>query len=164
MTGAVVGALGGSVFVLVNRGTLPGPLPLLALVAWVIAIVAWAWFVLARPRTFAPLQAPSPRAGVVYGASVAAMLVAIVASARVLAALDRADLVPAAVAAAVGLHFVPFASAFHAPVFRLLGWTMAAVGTVGLAAGFAGVAAAGAGAAVAAGLVMIALVAADAAR
>jgi len=68
------------------------------------------------------------------------------------------------VAAAVGLHFVPFARAFRAPVFGVIGWTMAAVGAAGLVAGFVGVGSAGAGAAVVAGLAMIGLVALDAAR
>lgn len=163
-TGAIVGAVGGSAFVLVNRGSLPDVLPGFALAAWVVALAGWAWFVLARPRTFAPLPAPSPRAGAVYGGSVVAMLVLIFGSARLLTATDHPGLVPAAVAVAVGLHFVPFARAFGAPVFGVLGWTMAGIGGVGLVAGLVGVGAAGSASAVVAGLAMIVLVAADAAR
>ena len=76
----------------------------------------------------------------------------------------HADLRPALVALAVGLHFLPFAAAFRAPVFRLLGAAVASVGAVGLVLGLLVGASAAAGAAVVAGLVMLVLITVDARR
>ncbi|WP_238348701.1 hypothetical protein [Ornithinimicrobium pratense] len=63
---------------------------------------------------------------------------------------------PALVALGVGLHFVPFAAAFRAPVFRTLGWLLAGIGLIGLVVGWLGTGAtAAAAAAVTAGVVML---------
>ncbi len=79
-----------------------------------------------------------------------------------LVALDRVELQPAVVVLAVGLHFVPFAAAFDAPVFARLGWTLAGLGVMGLVLGVAAGAAAVAAAAVLAGPTLLVLMTADA--
>ena len=123
------------------------------------ALSLWVAWVLVRPRGFDPLAQPAPRAGFVYGASVVGMLVVIWVGARLLAATDRAELVPAVVASAVGLHFLPFARAFRAPVFWSLGAVLALLGAAGLVLGLAGLTAAAPGAGVLAGIARIAMVA-----
>ena len=60
----------------------------------------------------------------------------------------------ALVVAAVGLHFLPFAWAFSAPVFRVLGWAMTGIGLVGVGAAVVTGQEGAAAAAVLAGLVM----------
>lgn len=65
---------------------------------------------------------------------------------------------------AVGLHFLPFAAAFRAPVFRVLGAAVASVGVVGLVLGLLVGPSAAAEAAVVAGLVMLVLMTVDARR
>ena len=162
--GGMVGAVGASAFVLVNRTRLADPWPTLALVLWVVALAAYAWVALLRPRVLPDLEQPSPRAGAVYGAAVVGMLVLIFVGSAVLRATGHADLRPALVAMAVGLHFLPFAAAFHAPVFRLLGAAVAVVGAGGLVLGLLLGGWAAAGAAVLAGLVMLVLITADARR
>ena len=135
LIGTVIGAIGATAFVHANRGTLPGPWPVIAVLAWAVALVTLVWAALVRPRSLPVLAPPGPRAGLVYVASVIAMLVVI----------------------AVGLHFVPFAAAFRAPVFTVLGWCLVAIGVVGLLLGLAAGAVAVAGAAVVTGLVMLVL-------
>lgn len=162
--GGLVGAAGASAFVLVNRTRLADPWPAVALVLWLVALAGYAWMALLRPRALPELVPPSPRAGAVYGAAVVGMLVLIVAGSALLRATGHGDLQPALVAVAVGLHFIPFASAFRAPVFRLLGGAVAAVGAAGLALGLVVGGPAAAGAAVLAGLVMLVVMTADAGR
>lgn len=133
--GAAVGAAGATTFVHVNASVLPGPWPGLAVGAWGLALVAWVWAVLLRPRRLRDVGPPSPGAGLVYCASVLGMLAAFAGGRAVLAALDRLELMPAVVVLAVGLHFLPFATAFGARVFAVLGWGVAALGLTGLGLG-----------------------------
>ena len=154
--GSMVGAVGATVFVLVNRGLLPDPWPLVALVAWVLALGAYVWRVLLSPADSLPAgEQPHPRGWLIYLASVAGMILAIQVGRLLLAGADREGLGPALIAAAVGLHFLPFATAFRAPLFRTLGLLVGGLGLVGLAVGwFAGDTVAAA-AAVLSGLVML---------
>ncbi|KNX39597.1 hypothetical protein VV01_18895 [Luteipulveratus halotolerans] len=87
------------------------------------------------------------------------MLVLIAGGHAVVRSLDHPGLQPAVVALAVGLHFVPFAATFEAPIFTRLGWSVAALGVIGLGWGWASGPAAAAAAAVFAGLVMLAYIA-----
>ncbi|MBM6401208.1 hypothetical protein [Phycicoccus sonneratiae] len=162
--GALVGASGGTAFVLANRGALPDPWPTVALLAWLVALAGWAWTVLLRPRHLPPIAPARPGAGVVYVVSVAGMLAGFAAGRVLLEAAGHPGLMPAVVVVAVGLHFVPFARAFRAPVFGVLGWTLAAVGFAGLLLGLALGAGAAALAAVLTGLVMLGVMALDAVR
>lgn len=135
--GAVVGMVGATVFVLANRVRLPEPWPLLTLIAWVPALGACVGAVLVRRRGFMPLPRPRPHAAWVYGASVVGMALLIVVGAWLLTRLGEGVMVPALVALAVGLHFVPFARAFQARVFTGLGWGLAGLGGLGLLVGAA---------------------------
>jgi len=157
LIGTVIGAIGATAFVHANRGTLPGPWPVIAVLAWAVALVTLVWAALVRPRSLPVLAPPGPRAGLVYVASVIAMLVVIAAGGAVVRAAGRPELQPVVVVIAVGLHFVPFAAAFRAPVFTVLGWCLVAIGVVGLLLGLAAGAVAVAGAAVVTGLVMLVL-------
>lgn len=162
--GTIVGAIGATVFVMVNRGALPTPWPTIAVLAWLAAFLTYVFFVFLRPRAFAEFDAVAPRAGLVYVASVVGMIVLI----RVGSALlpdDRVDeLRPALIVIAVGLHFVPFAAAFHTPMFTVLGSVMFVIGTVGLVLGWWWIDNAAAASAVVTGMVMLVVIAADAAR
>jgi hypothetical protein len=97
---------------------------------------------------------------VVYTASVVAMLVLIRFATTALGALGAEHLRPAAIAVAVGLHFLPFAWAFPSAsrLFGVLGVVVATLGAAGLALGLLGTPTAGAAAAVLAGLTMLALI------
>lgn len=163
VTGALIGASGASVFVHANRGDLPGVWPTVAGVAWVAALLVWGWAVLLRPRRLSDAR-PARWAGLVYVASVVGMLVTFAVGRRVLDAVDRPELMPAVVVIGVGLHFVPFARSFAAPVFGTLGWTLAAIGVVGLLLGIVAGAVPVAAAAVLTGVVMLLLIALDAVR
>lgn len=124
--GSTVGAVGGLVFVLVNAGALPA-----ALLLRLLAAVLFAATVLLALRVRDPGPPPSREALRVYGFCVLAEVLAIPVGAAVLRALDRSELVLVWVVLVLGVHFVPFARAFAAPVFALLGWALVAVAVVG---------------------------------
>ena len=106
------------------------------------------------------LAPPRRHAFVVYAMSVVAMLVLIRLATTALGALAAEHLRPAAIAVAVGLHFLPFAWAFPATsrLFGVLGAVVAALGGAGLLLGLFLTPTAGAAAAVLAGLTMLALI------
>ena len=154
--GSVVGVVGGLVFVLVNAGPLPASPAWRGLaVASAAAVVA---LLVVRPAP-APVE-PSTGALRVYLVSVGAMVLAIPVGAAVLNGLDRPGLVLPWVVLVVGLHFVPFARAFAAPVFSVLGAVLVLVAVVGAGAALAGADHAGAATGVAAGLALLAAAAA----
>lgn len=154
--GSIIGMAGGSSFVLANRGQLEGAWPSVALVAWVIALVAAIWIVLLRPRVLPAAAPPRRGAGAVYGCAVLAMIAGIALGRLALDALGHPELQPALVVLAVGLHFLPFTRAFGAPVFARIGLSMAALGVLGLVWGWFAGAGAVAACAVVAGLVLLA--------
>lgn len=162
--GTIIGAVGATVFVWSNRGALPAPIPLVATLAWAAALLLYLTFVFVTPRTFGPMQPVGAKAGLVYLGSVAGMLVLIQVGTLVLNNAGKTELGPSLTVIAVGLHFLPFAAVFHTPMFIPLGTIMAALGTAGLVLGWNLDVRAGASAAVIAGLVMLILIALDAAR
>lgn len=162
--GTTIGSTGATVFVLANKDALPAPWSALALAIWAAAILACGWATLVRPRAMPEMRPPHPRAGLVYVASVVGMLVFFALGRPVLVALGHPELQPAVIVIGVGLHFIPFATAFNAPVFLTLGWSLAALGAAGLVLGFAVGSVYAAACAVAAGIVMLALMTWDAAR
>lgn len=155
--GSLIGLIGATVFVLVNRGALPGVWSTVALVTYVAALAFYVWAVWLRPASALPAgETPHPRAGLVYLASVAGMLLVFFLGRLALVQADREALMPALVALGVGVHFVPCAAPFRAPVFRTLGWLLAGIGLVGLVVGWLGTgAAAASAAAVTAGVSML---------
>lgn len=133
--GAIIGAVGGLVFVLVNSGDLPGALLLRALgVAGFVFVVGHA--LLRVPP--APPQ-PSSRALRTYSLCLVAEFAAIPIGAALLNRWSHAELVPVWVVLVVGLHFVPFAGAFRLPLFGWLGLTLVAIALVGGGAALSGV-------------------------
>lgn len=160
--GAVIGAIGGSVFVQANRGELPAAVSTGALVIWAGALAVFVWAVLITPRLFAPLE-PLPRSAAwVYFLSVAGMLVGIQLGRFALDAVGRVDVFPGVIVLAVGLHFLPFARAFATPMFTRLGLVMAVLGVAGLVLGLAWTGTAAAAAAVVTGVVMLLVISQDA--
>lgn len=162
--GAVVGAVGASVFVNAYRGVLPQPVSLAAMALWLVELVVFAWALLVRPRLF-PDRGPVPRnAPFVYVGSVVAMIALIQVGRIVLDLTDRPLLLPTLIVLAVGTHFLPFAQAFRAPMFTTLGIVMVTAGVLGLGLGLVLGSWAAAGSAVVAGLAMLAVITQNALR
>lgn len=162
MWGSIVGAVGATVFVWANRGALSAPWSGLAVAAWAVGLAAYVVTVFVLPRRF-PAPPPVRRsAGLVYLASVGGMLVLINLGRLVLERSAHEDLQPALIVLAVGAHFLPFAAAFHTPMFRRLGAVMVALGVLGLLLGLWWTSTAAPSVAVVAGLVMLALISSDA--
>ena len=130
--GALIGAIAGLVFVLINAGAAAGPW------AWVLrglGIVAFAgvlWVsVLRRERVPADQPPPSASAWRVYWVMVAFEVVLLPVGVKLLVRLDHPELTVPWVALIVGVHFLPFARAFEAPVFRVLGLVLIGLAVVG---------------------------------
>ncbi len=130
--GSWVGVVAGLVFVTVNAGGLPDPWPVVLRIAGVVAAAAVA-VVIVRARVV-DATPPSPRAIRIYGWCVTAMVVAIPVGASLLnGPIDAPELTVVWVVAVVGAHFLPFAAAFDAPVFRPLALALLAVAAAGAA-------------------------------
>lgn len=162
--GAVVGAVGGSVFVHANRGDLPYAVSVVAAVLWAGALAVFVWAVLVAERRFPALKPLARSAGWVYLLSVAGMLALIQVGRLLLDSVGEVEAAPALIVLAVGLHFLPFARAFDTPMFTRLGLVMTVLGVVGLVLGIAWTATAAAGVAVLTGLVMLLVIAEAALR
>ncbi|MFV0459741.1 MAG: hypothetical protein ACK5MT_13330 [Actinomycetales bacterium] len=163
VTGTVIGAIGASVFVLSNLGLLAPPWPSIALGGYLAALGWYLWTVFMRPRVL-PVPQFRRGAGWIYLASVIAMIVGILLGRTGLEGIGRLDLAAAFIAALVGLHFIPFGYAFRAPVFYLLGSSLAVLGVVGVLLGALVGGSVAAGSAVLCGIVMLALMGWDAWR
>ncbi len=131
--GSLIGSIGGLVFILINAGSLAAPLDTVLRVLGGLAFAAVVWLTVVRPRPGgSPDGPPSRRAIRVYGTSVTAMALAIPVGAGLINnVLHRPEVTVPWVVLAVGLHFLPFASAFEAPVFARLGWVLTAVAVAG---------------------------------
>ena len=162
--GTAVGATGATVFVMAYRGELANPWPIVATLTWAGAFFAYAWFVFVKPRVFTETSPVGRRAGITYLGSVIGMLVLIRVGTALLDDAGRGGLRPAVIVMAVGLHFVPFAAAFHTPMFKVLGSIMAVLGAAGLGLGWIWDGCAAAAAAVVTGVVMLVVITADAGR
>lgn len=157
--GTFVGAAGGSVFVLSNRGALDDPWPLVALVVWVLVFAGYLAVTLLVPRAFLRPAAVGRSAILVYLVSVAAMIAVIQLGRILLESMGRADVLPGVIVLAVGAHFFPFAGAFHDPFFTRLAWVMVVLGVLAVALGLAWTPTATAAVAVFTGLVMLTMLA-----
>jgi hypothetical protein len=126
-----------SVFALVwwLVGLGPAPLavffPLLALGVVVTGVV----FRQVRRRFQAGIDPGGPTPGELrrYGVIVVTEVVAIAVVVFGALALDRSDLIPSLVVIVVGVHFLPLATLYRHPPYRLLAIVMTAVGVVSLA-------------------------------
>lgn len=162
--GALVGIAGGLVFVLANLSWASAPIEVVVRLLGIGLAAATIAALFVRPRA---LGAPAP-VGVgawwAYLGSVAGMLALIALARLALTATGHEAAIPVAIAVAVGLHFLPFARAFHERHFVDLGAALVAIGLVGVATAIAVGAPVGDIAAVVVGLVMLALMLAYAAR
>jgi hypothetical protein len=103
-------------------------------------------------------------AAATYLRSVVAMLLLIGVGTSLLDTVNRGGLRPALIAVAVGLHFLPFAKAFHTPMFVVLGSLMTALGSTGLVLGWVWDERAAAASAVVTGMAMLLVITGDAGR
>jgi hypothetical protein len=158
--GSMIGAMGATAFVLANRASLGEPWPLVALILWVILFAAYVTVVFLVPRRLPDVPPPAPHAGLIYVASIIGMVGLMMGGSSLVRLLGRPELQPAVVVVAVGLHFIPFAGAFKAPVFRRLGVVISLLGVAGLVLGGDWTRAS----AVTTGLVILALMTLDALR
>lgn len=156
--GSLIGLAGGLVFI----GSYSPPF---GHVVWIAGWVAGLGFVAAaltshylRPVPLGPLTRPRPVALAIYGVCVIGELSAINLGSRALVAAGHDEWRPALIAAVVGLHFIPFAWAFHERMFYWLGGLVATLGAGGLLTGLMGIAHAADAAAVAAGLLMLIII------
>lgn len=142
--GAMIGAVGGLLCVLLNGGALPAPYDL---VVWLVGIgvfVAVVWYAVVRTRSLAAGPAPAAQAVRIYWLCVIAELIAIPVGSQVLVrGLDRPVLVPVWVVFVVGVHFLSFARAFGVALFTVLGAALIIVAIAALQVGPPGAAGAG---------------------
>lgn len=131
--GSTIGATFGVVFVSVNAGAFAAPWDSIVRVLGVTAFAATIWFGVVRaPRgREGELGARAKRT---YGVAVLAEVTAILVGALVFNELGLPQLVLPWVVIVVGLHFLPFATAFAAPVFKSLAWILVFVGLIGCTA------------------------------
>lgn len=162
--GTVVGAAGATVFVLENRGALPPPWPTVAALTWTGALLAYVCCVFGSPRVFDELDPVGSRAWFTYLSSLVGMLVLIRLGTLLLNDASSLGLRPALIVVAVGLHFLPFAKAYHTPMFVVLGSLMTMLGVAGLVLGSVWDERAAAASAVVTGIVMLVVIAGDAGR
>jgi hypothetical protein len=160
--GTIIGAAGATAFVLANRGALTSPWPTVATLTWVVVFLAYVWFVFGAPRVFGEMAPLGWRAGITYLGSVVGMLVLIRLGTLLLDDASSVGLRPALIVVAVGLHFLPFAKAFHTPMFVTLGSLMTVLGATGLVLGRLWDERAAAASAVVTGIVMLVVIAGDA--
>ena len=160
--GGLIGVVGGAAFLFGGAAGLPadvqGAVRALAVALTAFALVA----VLLRRRHLPDGQPPQRGAMRVYWIAVGAMLLLFPVTRLIAQALDAPTMQIALIAAVVGLHFLPFARAFDAPVFWWIGGAMAALGLAGAALAAAGMPAAGPAGAAAAGAAMLVIVAGQA--
>lgn len=155
--GIVVGIIAASVFVWVNQGALPGISRVSSIVAWAVLLIVTVWLTWVKGSEGGGSGQARPEAMKIYGISCGLMVVGFIAASFILSQFNAIHAMPAAVALIVGLHFLPFSSAFQVPFFKLLGLAMAVVGATGVVFALVLGAPWGAGGAVTAGIVMLAL-------
>lgn len=153
--GSLIGLVGGLVFIVSYSSALGAVVSTAAWTAGAILVVAALVALYVRPVALGPMVRPSRLALVAYVTCVVAELALINIGSRALAAAGDGELRPALIATVVGLHFIPFAWAFHERMFFWLGGLTCGLGAAGLLAGVAGLARAAETAAVSAGLVML---------
>jgi hypothetical protein len=130
--GALIGAIAGLVFILINAGALPRGWSLGLRGAGTTLFVAVLWVSVLRRDGEHPDQ-PSPTAPAwrVYWSMVAFEVVLLTVGVHVLTRLGRPELTVPWVALIVGVHFLPFARAFGAAVFRVLGLVLIVLAALG---------------------------------
>ena len=158
--GSLIGVTGGIVFISSYSPALGTAVTVVAgFVGVALALAALFWHYV-RPVGLGHLARPRPIALAVYGGCVLGELALIAIGSRLLVSAGHPQVRPALIVTVVGLHFLPFASAFGVRMFYWLGGSLTALGGIGLIAGLIGVGHAAEAAAVAAGLTMLVIIAA----
>ena len=131
--GSLIGSIAGLVFIVANAGQLGQPTALVVRAVGVVAFLVVLWLaVLRRSARASASGRPERRAMRVYWTCVLAEVIAIPVGVQVVSrGFGRADLGAVWVVFVVGVHFLPFASAFRAPLFRWLGRTMIVLAVLG---------------------------------
>ena len=130
--GALIGAIAGLVFILINAGALRDPWSWALRATAILAFAVVVWLsVLRRDRTHRDRVSPSAAAWRVYWAMVAFEVVLLPVGVNVLVRGDRPELTVPWVALIVGIHFLPFARAFESSVFGVLGFVLIGLAVVG---------------------------------
>ena len=127
---SLIGTGFGLLFVLMNAGGLPAPWPLGVRTAGVALALAVAARALVGAT--APAPRPEPEAMRTYWRWVGIEGLAIVAGTFLLARLGLGQFGVLWVITVVGVHFLPFATAFRRPAYATLGWILVAVALVGV--------------------------------
>lgn len=153
--GSLIGLVGGLVFIGSYSSVLGVAVSAVAWAAGVVLVLAALSAHYVWPVALGPMARPSRLALATYVACVAGELALINLGSRALTAAGDGELQPALIATVVGLHFIPFAWAFHERMFFWLGGLVCVLGATGLLAGAMGVAHAAEASAVLAGLVML---------
>lgn len=156
--GSLIGLVGGMVFIGSSSSELGAVASMTAWAAGVALVMVALFAHYVRPAPLGLIARPHPFALAIYCGCVLGELALIAVGSRTLIAVERGELQPALIAAVVGLHFFPFAWAFHERMFFYLGAAVAVTGAAGLLAGALGVPHAADALAVVAGLVMITII------
>ena len=153
--GSFIGLIGGLTFIGSYSSVLGAAVSTVAWAAGVVLVLAALSAHYVWPVALGPMARPSRLALATYVACVAGELALINLGSRALTTAGDGELQPALIAAVVGLHFIPFAWAFHERMFFWLGGLVCVLGATGLLAGAMGVGHGAEAAAVLAGLVML---------
>jgi len=153
--GSLIGLIGSLLFIGSYSSALGAAVSTAAWTAGSILALAALSALYVWPVALGPMARPSRLALATYVACVAGELAVIKLGSQALTAAGDGELRPALIAGAVGLHFIPFAWAFHERMFLWLGGLVCGLGVAGLLAGAIGVAHVAETAAVLAGLVML---------
>ncbi len=156
--GSLIGLVGGLVFIGSYSSALGAAVSTVAWAAGVVLVPAALSAHYAWPVALGPMARSSRLALATYLTCVAGEVGLINLGSRALTAAGDGELRPALIAAVVGLHFIPFAWAFHERMFFWLGGFVCVLGVTGLLAGAMGVAHAAEAAAVLAGLAMLIII------
>ncbi|PPF56483.1 hypothetical protein C5B94_03430 [Clavibacter michiganensis] len=130
--GALAGLVGAATFVFSYAGGLDDAAAVAVKVLVVVIVVATLGMLFVRPRGLGPFVPPSRVAIGVYLLCVVGELALIRVGTDALVDAGRDELRPALIVLVVGLHFLPFAWAFHERMFTWLGAMLVALGAVGL--------------------------------
>jgi hypothetical protein len=127
---AMVGAIAGLVFILVNAGPLPDSIAAAVRGLGVVAFMAVTLTVLGRGGAQRLWPAPDERTLRIYWSMVILEVILLPVGATVLSWMHHPELSAPWVALIVGVHFLPSADAFRMPEFQPLAWTLIALALI----------------------------------
>ncbi len=154
-SGSLIGLIGGLLFIGSYSSALGAAVSAAAWAAGVILVLAALSALYVWPVALGPMARPGRLALATYVACVVGELAVIKLGSQALTAAGHGELRPTLITGVVGLHFIPFAWAFHERMFLWLGGLVCVLGVTGLLAGAMGVAHVAETAAVLAGLLML---------